>query len=664
MTAKAEPAAALLDTVRRLGGRRGGVLNRLLRVIGPVTRGGTADPPSPPLDIRLMGRLALAAACALLLIALGQHGGRQAAAWAPWLFWIGMVAIFLPIATRLAWPAVGRAERFVLLLLLSLALFGIKLLYAPIAFVQFDEFLHWVTANDILDNSRLFTVNPLLPVSPLYPGLEILTTALVHITGLTVYPAAMLMLCILRLVFVAALFCLYERLFRSARMAAISALVYMGNSGFISFDVQFAYESLAVVLCVLVLLADAVAAARPELGTRVFVALVLPLLAGLAVTHHMSSYFTAILLILIAGGALVRPRSLHAASLAAAAAAAAVSLPLMWSHLIGNPTGEYLGPLLESGLHELLRMLRGGAGDRQLFVAEDGSSIPKLLQITAIASVALVVTGLATGLLRCLALAARERPPVGWAALADSLAGHWRHARLVAFAALALGFPVSVALRLTSTGWEIGNRMGAFVFLGIAPVLAVAAVYLWQGPAATRRGTLAAGLCLTCLFLGGVISGSGGNALRSPYKVSADEASVEPMGVHAAAWTREWLGRGNRFATDRINRLLVATYGRQDVVTSLADGIDTSGIFLAPALTANQMAAIREGGIDYLLVDLRLSQGRPFVGHYFEQNEDEADETPPDPATLLKFNRQDRTSRIFDNGWIIIFDVRALRDQH
>jgi hypothetical protein len=79
----------------------------------------------------------------------------------------------------------------------------------------------------------------------------------------------------------------------------------------------------------------------------------------------------------------------------------------------------------------------------------------------------------------------------------------------------------------------------------------------------------------TTVLLGGIVSGQGHNILVGPiYRVSADAASIEPMGVSAALWTRTWLGPQHRFVADRVNRLLVATYGEQQVVTSLYDRTD------------------------------------------------------------------------------------------
>ena len=113
------------------------------------------------------------------------------------------------------------------------------------------------------------------------------------------------------------------------------------------------------------------------------------------------------------------------------------------------------------------------------------------------------------------------------------------------------------------------------------------------------------GAALGVVLLGSITTGSGIRALPGSYRVSADAESIEPMGIATAQWTKKWLGEGNRFAADRTNQLLLATYGQQDVVTTIADGVDESRIYLASHLSGDALYPIRAGKIDYLLADLR-----------------------------------------------------------
>jgi hypothetical protein len=47
------------------------------------------------------------------------------------------------------------------------------------------------------------------------------------------------------------------------------------------------------------------------------------------------------------------------------------------------------------------------------------------------------------------------------------------------------------------------------------------------------------------------------------------------------------------------------------------------------------------------------------LGQYYEADEINRG-SPPPPSMLLKFDESPRIGRVFDDGWIVIFDVRAL----
>ena len=118
----------------------------------------------------------------------------------------------------------------------------------------------------------------------------------------------------------------------------------------------------------------------------------------------------------------------------------------------------------------------------------------------------------------------------------------------------------------------------------------------------------------------------------------------------------------NRLIADRTNRLLMGAYGEQRPVTSYADKVKTSQVFLAPAIGEVERQILRRGQVRYVVVDRRLSQGLPSTGNYFERGEIAGDQhtTPLDPAVLAKFDHLELVSRLFDSGDIVIYDVGAL----
>ncbi|RWD48215.1 hypothetical protein [Mesorhizobium sp.] len=627
-------------------------------VIGPDLRGGSADTPPQRANSGWIAVLCLTVATALLLVVAGHAAGRRGYDVAPLLFWPGIVLLVAPTSLRIAWPTTARGERVFLLFLLAEALFYCKVVYSPTSFIGHDEFLHWIAADDLMTARRLFLSNPLLPIGPTYPALEIVSTAIVNLTGLPLFVAGTLLLAVLKGTFIGALFLFFESITGSPRIAAIACLAYMGCSTFVLFESMFSYESLGIVLCVLIFAVEAASkdlVGRERLKALGLIAL---LLMSLSVTHHLAAFYAAIYLGAVAFlEALRRDASMRSEARIAVGFTGmlAIALPILWMEARGNHLAGYLGPIVETGFKTLLGKIAGAPNSDQLGAPPQ----PLAMRLTTLFAILLLALGLATGFFRSLAMAAPSDARTGWRPLQDVLGRRWRDSRVVFLSLLAFGFPISVAFRLTIGGWEIGNRMGTFVFIGVGLVVGVSVVHFWESRTLRGWRRIAPAVALAVIVLGGVTSAAL-EPLRGHYRVAADQQSIESMGIETALWTKAWLGAGNRFTSDRINRLLLASYGRQDVRVKIVEGVPPSRVFENETLGPDEFWALVRSDIDFLLVDLRLSTAPPVLGFYFEPWQRRG--TPLSGAELLKFNDIKGITRIYDNGWIVIYDVRGLHE--
>ncbi|WP_062942679.1 hypothetical protein A4A59_004695 [Rhizobium leguminosarum] len=620
--------------------------------------GGVADPSS----LGMSPVFAFLCSCALVVAALAANASRLGEGWAVPAFYCAIAAIFLPAAARIIHPGASRLERLALIVIVTSALFVVRLIRAPVAFIDHDEFLHWATVNDILEAGRLFLPNPLLPVSPLYPGLELITSALVNLSGLSVFAAGLIVLAAARMVLMLTLFLLFEKITGSARIASIACLIYMGSSTFLLFDVHYSYESLAIPMLAAVLLAsESRRMERSDAAGWPTVVATMVLIVALAATHHLTSYFctallcgTAVMECLRQGASAMQRRQ------AILLASIAVIAPVAWSKIVGNPTGSYILPVLAGGLHEVAQLVSSSTSTRKLFVSDTGALAPAWQRYLTMAGVALICLGLLTGFLRSLVFNGQLRnasilwPPTRWRL--------WRSSLLQILVLVTLAYPVSIIFRLTRSGWEIGNRIGSLSFLGVAIVVAVAVAAFWHGASRGWLRATALAAAATTVLVAGVISSEGPRILvPAGYEVSADSSSIEPMGISAAKWTREWLGGDQHFAADRINRLLLSTYGRQKVSTTLESGQDTGMAITAANLGPMERKLLIDSGVGFVMVDLRMTTGLPGVGVYFDGGaQDRNHMVPLQPSSLLKFNSEPDVDRTFDNGFMVIFDVGRL----
>ena len=591
----------------------------------------------------LFPQLSLTAAAGVAIVALGNAAARIGEAWAEPAFYGGLLLLVLPIALRLLGSAAEGTERVSLVALLAVGLFLCKVVHDPIWFGAYDEFLHWRTAEDIMVTGEIFSPNTLLGVSPYYPGLELITTAVAQMTGLPIFDAGLIVLGAARIVFLMSLFFFFAMVSGSTRVAGIACLVYMTNPKFLYFNAQFSYETLGLPLAALVLY---VLARRGHSGpARWFGLTVIALVTIPAVvtTHHVTSLMLGGFLVLWAIVGFVLRK--HEAARPGRMAFLTVFLIGGWTFLVASATIGYLAPALSSTFGELFQLIAGEMDARELFVSRVGEVAPLWERAVGTGSAVLVVALLPFGLF------------VVWRKFRSNTA-------VMTLALAGAAFPATLVARLTQVGADVTSRTPEFIYVGVGMVVALALVHLsfsgrWRIPQLAGAGVLVA-----VLAVGGVIVGLPSWArLPGPYLVSADGRSVEEQGIAAAQWTKNVLGPGRPFVADRVNRMLMATYGHQHMITTYETRLPLRRLYLTREIGASERRIVAEGGIRYVVVDRRLATGPPIVGHYFDHGERPLIGAPnrPLPAEILaKWDAAPRVSRIFDSGDIQIYDVSAL----
>ncbi|HLX57050.1 MAG TPA: hypothetical protein VKR83_08520 [Ktedonobacteraceae bacterium] len=612
--------------------------------------------------------LALTSASGILLVAYAFGDSRAGGtAWLPFFFG-GLLLIFVLPLLRLISAAPSRFERIGLICMVGLACYLIKVIASPLYFSFYDEFLHWRTVSDIASSGHLFSENALLPVSPYYPGLEIVTNALASLSGLDSFTSGLIVIGCARLLMIVSLFALYEQLMKSSRIASIAVMIYMANPHFLLFDAQYGYESLALPLATFVMFAMS-----PHQKVSVRLARLLPMapfvmfakerhkwlksdlrwltltawiaLAALAMTHHVTDFFLVGLLLAWAIiYACMRLIPLRRSNLVWSALFAAL-VALLSTMRAGNPVIGYLFSFMGESFKELGGVLTGTGASRQLFVTYAGQATPLWERIVTLSSVGLIVLSLPFGLL-CLWQRYRS------------------NALTFTFGTVALFYPVSQLFRLTTSGAELTDRSAPFLFIPIAAVMAICLVQFWPLRSLNRKQSALLTCAVSLVFFGGVMLGTGPSETQLPgaYEVIADARSIEPEGIQAALWAQLYLGPDNRVATDRINQILMGSYGNQRIVSTIADSIDVSPVFLSSQFGPEDIAILRKAGVRYLVVDLRLAQSLPLSGYYYEQFEDGAynHTSPIAMQALTKFSAIAQINRVFDSGDIVVYDVGGL----
>lgn len=588
----------------------------------------------------------LLAGAGVLLVALANNGSRRGEEWASALFWVGVVAIFAPAAAVLWSRRTSRVEAVVILVTVAVALYVVKVLYNPTVLVGFDELLHYRTLDDIARTGSLFSENPLLTVSPYYPGLELVTQAVASLTALDLVSAALLTVGAARVLGVLALYLLLERVSLPPRLAGLGTLFYMASPSFVFFDAQYAYESLAVPLALFCLFVLRMAQ-RYQGRSRVALDAVAALaVIAVVVTHHVTSLILAGTLVLWVVATLLFYRNRREPLPGGGwVPALAVVANVVWISTVARSTVGYLWPHAAAAIEEAVRLVTLQSGGRVLFESSTGVSAPVLERVIGMGAVGLTLLVLPFGI----------RYVWKWQ----------RHDALAVLLALGtVAYPAALLLRFTASGWQVGARATAFIYVPLAFTFAAGLEQLRRSSSPRLARAAVVAPVLTLILLGGIVAGSSPRTrLPGPYQAGAGTLSVEREGLEAAAWARRTLGPGNRMAADQTNTTLMGSYGAQRVVSQPADGVIVSGIFLGTQLGTYQRRLLEDGDVTYVLEDDRIVGVPPPQGYFFEKWELEVFDygSVVTTETLVPYASSPGAYRVFDGGDIRIYDVTGVR---
>jgi hypothetical protein len=479
-----------------------------------------------------------------------------------------------------------------------------------------------------------------------FPGLEDATLSLMAWTGLSPVLATRIITLAIHATIPALAYAVARGLRISRRGAFLAGLLYAANTSFLFFHSVFSYESLGILLFLSswVLVAfhrrhashaaveDDIpsSAERPIwLGRDGGLLLVaLPLIAALAITHHVTSYLLVVTLSF--AWVMLRLARAPAAGFVGRLAVLAGVFATVWFLVSRERVEPYLVNSITDRLDTIVQtLLIEHSQPRALFANSD---LPVVERLIAFAYPPLVAILSLVGIVAVWRLRPRSRL---WLPLA--FAGP-------------LAWIATTPAVLTRSG-EVAYRLWPFLFVGVAAFAAVGLLRVARR-VSRRHRALATPFAfgVAALLLMGGFSVGDNQAGRFPGRVpvtSAGSGNVTAEAVAAAHWLRETAGEGHLVATDSGNGSVFATDGGQRIVRW-----QSWFPFVAPD-PAEIVPFMVSAGIDYLVVDRQITELPPRYGRYFDEPDIPANLEPgvPFPAAL-----QDRLdgltglSRIYDSG--------------
>ena len=562
------------------------------------------------------------------------------------LFFVAIVVPFTIFLTVLMVPRLG-SLREITVAILGLYPAMVYRMSSPLVLAGYDEHLHAQSLMNLLRGSGLFSPNPILRVSPYYPGLEIFTGVGIRLTGLPVVLAMSLVVLLCRLLLVLIIYHSALLVSPSRRGASLVVAFYAVSSHFYAFDSGFAYETLALTLG---LGGIFLAASRPTCRRLRSPPTFLYCVAGAdrhrghSPRHKLDCASVPHCL----GGDEPEGRAQAPRSCRGSNGSCCCHLDRSHRYAPGSVFGA-----------NLLRRSANRAGfsgrnqQHHIFGASGGTP-----PIAYWERVVLVVYTLSCTL-AALACA--------WIML--SRAFHNRDRMLGLLGALNLAFPLTAAAHFDPSVGELGNRAATFLFL---PLALSCSLIIQRHPRVTRRpaGThnpfrpavliaLIGGTAI--IYLGGTLLGSSPDwsRLPGPYLVSADFRTQDPETLAAVDWAATHLPPGSTVAADRVPAVLLGSQARLWPVTQRQRGLLPAQLYLSAAWGHQQTAIVKGLHIDYLYVDRRLTDSLPYLGFYFSQGET-AKPTRITAADVAKFAHVPGLKAVYHHGPVTIYDTAGL----
>lgn len=512
----------------------------------------------------------------------------------------------------------------------------------PLLFIQFDEQQHMRTLADIVSSHELFHPNPVLAISPRYPGLEALA-ALFHQLGLPVMGAATAVVLIARLVMVLTLCAAVEQLTGSARAGGLAAAMYSCTAQFVPWDSMFAYETLALPLA-LTAVALVARARRAENPRLLLIAASICLLA-VVMTHHVTDVLTAVFFVIwtFTERGQARRRVLIATIVI-------VSSTALWMALQSAILHDYFAAWVDN----LVSNAREN-GMRAPFSNAAAYTIPGwerafiFYYAVCVALLAAVPT-----------LACTRNMWMRWRRRPTTHGVIWQPRIFLVLPVMLI--PLLMVTRAIPGFIEISNRLNTFLFLPLSLLVAEAgARWLRNHPNWFALRFRAPALVIaTAIFMGGFLLGSGPGFVRiqGPYLPAAEGRSMDSETLAAVRWADHSLAEGSRIGADRVSMTLFASQA------GLWPVLGKNDLAVAPLYFSNefgpwQVRTAQAMHIRYLFVDRRLADGLPLVGMYFAKGET----ISPQVLTadqLSKFDDVNGITLRYRHGPISIYDLKDL----
>jgi Kef-type K+ transport system membrane component KefB len=161
-------------------------------------------------------------------------------------------------------------------------------------------------------------------------------------------------------------------------------------------------------------------------------------------------------------------------------------------------------------------------------------------------------------------------------------------------------FYVAQLLRLSPDGLALTNRLAGAIYLSLSLVAGVGAAAYLSRRFWGKFWRIAMVAALVLVNYGSAAAVVTARTLPGPYKVEIFSRRINTEGFELANWARDVLGPKHHFGADAINMLILSSYGGQELVTEISNGLFIEqSIYLSPQFSQQEMVLLGASDVHY-----------------------------------------------------------------
>lgn len=598
------------------------------------------------------GGVLVAEAIGVCLIAIAYTLSRASTPGGVFILFVGQLTLF---GAPLVYVVFGNWSNTIgatVVGALALANFLVMQLYDPLSFTFGDEFIHLQTLDNLLKSHLLFTSNSILPVSPEYPGLELVAAVVHDLSGLSPLISADICLGAYHLGLCLLVYATIRLVVDSSRWATLGFLIYTLNPQFQFIDSYFTYTSIgllfyvACIYCAIHLIVSSNNSWRWICGAIIFGTCCI-------VSHHVTSYLLLLTLLVITV-VCIYLLGTGAAYPLASILIINVIICIVWTLAVGKDVMPYLS--------QSFTALLGIGGAQHVNAALHGPlDLPSLFRVPY---------SLPSGKSRALEYLGAL---ISAACLSGSLYVIYRSriedGRRVVMSSMAicsLGYYGLLALRVVAaSGAELASRSYVYILLPVGCVIAVAMEEIQKGRQVrlhirrplwlTGVGSASVIAAACCVWIGTFESSWPPAYARLPgkYVPGAWDRSISPAVLSAARWAGSNLPVGSNYVADQMTAAVFGGFWNATPIASIAPQV-----FFARSVDSYVRSDIYNYDVQYIVLNFAMSESLPGGGSYFQSDPFAYRYRSPIPLSdLTKFTSWRDASVVYSNGEIAIVKV-------